>query len=196
MMPRPLTLILLLSAGLAFAARAALPTDDPALAEDLKAYIASLDPAKPADCIGFVNRHLSDILYRRFTPESALECELARMKSAHSTACLKNHTLKGLSKEEILRLEAAERASPWWERSGWSTREKQSLLRRPPEASNMNAKGKNVKGEDAKEQSAGKNLKDEDVPASDCDRRPGASASDDFSAEAGWCDLAEPRSQP
>lgn len=191
MMPRPLSLILLLSAGLAFAARAALPTDDPALAEDLKAYIASLDPAKPADCIGFVNRHLSDILYRRFTPASALESELARMKSAHSTACLKNHTLKGLSKEEILRLEAAERASPWWERSGWATREKQSLLRRPPEASNMNAKGK-----DAKEQNAGKNLMNAEAPASDCDRRPGASASDDFSAEAGWCDLAEPRTEP
>lgn len=180
MMPRPLSLILLLSAGLAFAARAALPTDDPALAEDLKAYIVSLDPAKPADCIGFVNRHLSDILYRRFTPASALESELARMKSAHSTACLKNHTLKGLSKEEILRLEAAERASPWWERSGWATREKQSLLRRPPDTSLKNAKGK-----DAKAQNAGKNLKDEDVPASD-----------DFSAEAGWCDLAEPRSEP
>ena len=55
------------------AAHAALPLDDPALAEDLKTYIASLDPTKPEDCIGFVNRHLSDILYTRFTHKSVLE---------------------------------------------------------------------------------------------------------------------------
>ena len=96
------------------AAHATLPLDDPALAEDLKAYIVSLDPTKPEDCIGFVNRHLSDILYTRFTHKSVLEDELARMKSTHATACLRNKTLKGISKEEILRLEAAERASPWW----------------------------------------------------------------------------------
>lgn len=116
------------------AAHATLPLDDPALAEDLKAYIVSLDPTKPEDCIGFVNRHLSDILYTRFTHKSVLEDELARMKSTHATACLRNKTLKGISKEEILRLEAAERASPWWERSGWATRDKQSLLRLPPDA--------------------------------------------------------------
>lgn len=177
-MPRPLSIILLLSAGLAFCARAALPTDDPALAADLKAYIASLDATKPGDCIGFVNRHLSDILYRRFTPASALEGELARMKSAHSTACLKNRTLKGLSKEEILRLEAAERASPWWERSGWATREKQSLLRRPAGASTKEAKDKDT---------------GQASPAPACDPRPGTAASGDFSKDAGWCDLAAPR---
>ena len=59
------------------AAHAALPLDDPALAEDLKTYITSLDPTKPEDCIGFVNRHLSDILYTRFTHKSVLEDELA-----------------------------------------------------------------------------------------------------------------------
>lgn len=114
------------------AAHAALPLDDPALAEDLKTYIASLDPTKPEDCIGFVNRHLSDILYTRFTHKSVLEDELARMKSTHATACLRNKTLKGISKEEIRRLEVAERASPWWERSGWATKDKQSLLRLSP----------------------------------------------------------------
>ena len=115
------------------AAHAALPLDDPALAEDLKTYIASLDPTKPEDCIGFVNRHLSDILYTRFTHKSVLEDELARMKSTHATACLRNKTLKGISKEEIRRLEVAERASPWWERSGWATKDKQSLLRLSPD---------------------------------------------------------------
>ena len=137
-----------------------------------------MDSSEPGDCIGFVNRHLSDILYRRFTPASALEGELARMKSAHSTACLKNRTLKGLSKEEILRLEAAERASPWWERSGWATREKQSLLRRPAGASTK----------EAKEKDTGKAS-----PAPACDPRPGTAASGDFSKDAGWCDLAAPR---
>lgn len=115
------------------AAHAALPLDDPALAEDLKTYIASLDPTKPEDCIGFVNRHLSDILYTRFTHKSVLEDELARMKSTHATACLRNKTLKSISKEEIRRLEVAERASPWWERSGWATKDKQSLLRLSPD---------------------------------------------------------------
>ena len=115
------------------AAHAALPLDDPALAEDLKTYIVSLDPTKPEDRIGFVNRHLSDILYTRFTHKSVLEDELARMKSTHATACLRNKTLKGISKEEIRRLEVAERASPWWERSGWATKDKQSLLRLSPD---------------------------------------------------------------
>ncbi len=87
------------------AAHAALPLDDPALAEDLKTYIASLDPTKPEDCIGFVNRHLSDILYTRFTHKSVLEDELARMKSTHATACLRNKTLKGKDEVHLTKLE-------------------------------------------------------------------------------------------
>lgn len=98
-MPSLLRTLVITSTCLNPAAHAALPLDDPALAEDLKAYIASLDPTKPEDCIGFVNRHLSDILYTRFTHKSVLEDELARMKSTHATACLRNKTLKGISKE-------------------------------------------------------------------------------------------------
>lgn len=76
-MPPLLRTLVITSTCLIPAAHAALPLDDPALAEDLKAYIASLDPTKPEDCIGFVNRHLSDILYTRFTHKSVLEDELA-----------------------------------------------------------------------------------------------------------------------
>lgn len=133
-MIKPQHLLVLLSIGFAVTARAELPPDDPELAEDLKSYIASLDPTKPEDCIGFINRHLSDILSTRFTLASPLEAELARMKSRHSTACLRNRTLDGISKNEVRRMEAAERAAPWWERSGWATRAKQSLLRIAPDA--------------------------------------------------------------
>lgn len=136
-MIKPQHLLVLLGVGLAVTARAELPPDDPELAEDLKAYIASLDPTKPEDCIGFINRHLSDILSTRFTLASPLEAELARMKSRHSTACLRNRTLEGISKEEIRSMEAAERAAPWWERSGWATRAKQSLLRIAPDAADV-----------------------------------------------------------
>lgn len=132
-MIKPQHLLVLLSIGLAVTARAELPPNDPELAEDLKAYIASLDSTKPEDCIGFINRHLSDILSTRFTLASPLEAELARMKSRHSTACLRNQTLDGISKNEVRRMEAAERAAPWWERSGWATRAKQSLLRIAPD---------------------------------------------------------------
>ena len=74
-MPSLLPPLAITSMCLIPAAHAALPLDDPALAEDLKTYIASLDPTKPEDCIGFVNRHLSDILYTRFTHKSVLEDE-------------------------------------------------------------------------------------------------------------------------
>ena len=100
-MPSLLHPLAITSMWLIPAAHASLPLDDPALAEDLKTYIASLDPTKPEDCIGFVNRHLSDILYTRFTHKSVLEDELARMKSTHATACLRNKTLKGISKDQI-----------------------------------------------------------------------------------------------
>lgn len=180
------------------AAHATLPLDDPALAEDLKAYIASLDPTKPEDCIGFVNRHLSDILYTRFTHKSVLEDELARMKSTHATACLRNKTLKGISKEEILRLEAAERASPWWERSGWATRDKQSLLRLPPDAIKdavsdadpaLAANPQPIESASEPEThsaSAGPAPSEAPVaaPAASCDPLQ----------DAGWCDLSAPRS--
>ena len=142
-MPKPQHLLALLSMGLAVTARAELPMDDPALAEDLKAYISSLDPTKPEDCIGFVNRHISQILSTRFTLASPLEAKLARMKSRHSTACLRKRPLDGMSKEEIRRMEAAERAAPWWERSGWSTRAKQSLLKIAPDASDADRQTSN-----------------------------------------------------
>lgn len=163
-MPRPLSIILLLSAGLAFCARAALPTDDPALAADLKAYIASLDATKPGDCIGFVNRHLSDILYRRFTPASALEGELARMKSAPFDGLPQEPHAQRPLQGGNPQARGGRTASPWWERSGWATREKQSLLRRPAGAS----------PKEAKEKDTGKAS-----PAPACDPRPAASASGD-----------------
>ena len=166
------------------AAHAALPLDDPALAEDLKTYIASLDPTKPEDCIGFVNRHLSDILYTRFTHKSVLEDELARMKSTHATACLRNKTLKGISKEEIRRLEVAERASPWWERSGWATKDKQSLLRLSPAANPQPIES--ASEPETPPASAGPTPSEAPVapPAASCDPLQ----------DAGWCDLSAPRS--
>ena len=91
------------------AAHAALPLDDPALAEDLKTYITSLDPTKPEDCIGFVNRHLSDILYTRFTHKSVLEDELARMKSTHATACLRTVSYTHL---DVYKRQRSDRCSP------------------------------------------------------------------------------------
>lgn len=64
-MIKPQHLLVLLSVGLAVTARAELPPDDPELAEDLKAYIAALNPTKPEDRIGFVNRHISHIISAR-----------------------------------------------------------------------------------------------------------------------------------
>lgn len=194
-MPSLLHTLVITSTCLIPAAHAALPLDDPALAEDIKAYIASLDPTKPEDCIGFVNRHLSDILYTRFTHKSVLEDELTRMKSTHATACLRNKTLKGISKEEILRLDSAERASPWWERSGWATKDKQSLLRLPPDAvkdavpdadpavaTNPQQIESSSEPETHSASASSKELVA--VPAAPCDPLQ----------DAGWCDLSAPRS--
>lgn len=194
-MIKPQHLLVLLSIGLAVIARAELPPDDPELAEDLKAYIASLDPTKPEDCIGLINRHLSDILSTRFTLASPLEAELARMKSRHSTACLRNRTLDGISKEEIRRMEAAERAAPWWERSGWATRAKQSLLRiapDAPDAARQDARptadpASNAITENTSVPTADSPKTPSAVTSSPQTLEPSASAS---SSKGGWVDLA------
>lgn len=197
-MPSLLRTLVITSTCLIPAAHAALPLDDPALAEDLKAYIASLDPTKPEDCIGFVNRHLSDILYTRFTHKSVLEDELARMKSTHATACLRNKTLKGISKEEILKLEAAERASPWWERSGWATRDKQSLLRLPPDAIKDAvpdadpALAANPQSTESATEPETHSASAAPAPSEASVAAPAASC--DPLQDAGWCDLSAPRS--
>ncbi len=188
-------LLVLLSTGLAVTAQAALPMDDPALAEDLKAYIASLDSTKPEDCIGFVNRHISDIISTRFTLASPLEAELARMKSRHSTACLRNRTLDSISKEEIRRMEAAERAAPWWERSGWATRAKQSLLRIVPDAAGTARQGARSTIDPA----PNSRTEDTSVPTADSQKTPSIVKSSPqalepsistSSSEGGWVDLA------
>ena len=194
-MIKPQHLLVLLSMGLAVTARAELPPDDPELAEDLKAYIASLDPTKPEDCIGFINRHLSDILSTRFTLASPLEAELARMKSRHSTACLKNRTLEGVSTEEIRSMEATERAAPWWERSGWATRAKQSLLRIAPDAAGAARQdarptadpASNAITENTSVPTADNPKTPSAVTSSPQTLEPSASAS---SSKGGWVDLA------
>lgn len=194
-MIKPQHLLVLLSVGLAVTARAELPPDDPELAEDLKAYIAALNPTKPEDCIGFVNRHISHIISARFTLASPLEAELARMKSRHSTACLRNRTLDGISKEEIRRMEAAERAAPWWERSGWATRAKQSLLWIAPDAANSARPTADSTSNSCPENA----FAPASVPAADSPKtpsivksspqalKPSASTS---SSKGGWVDLA------
>lgn len=197
-MPSLLHTLAITSICLIPAAHAALPLDDPALAEDLKTYIASLDPTKPEDCIGFVNRHLSDILYTRFTHKSVLEDELARMKSTHATACLRNKTLKGISKEEIRRLEVAERASPWWERSGWATKDKQSLLRLPPDAIKdaVPDARSGARRESAADRIRLRTRNALGVRRAAPSEAPVAApaASCDPLQDAGWCDLSAPRS--
>ena len=182
-MPSLLPPLAITSMCLIPAAHAALPLDDPALAED---------------CIGFVNRHLSDILYTRFTHKSVLEDELARIKSTHATACLRNKTLKGISKEEIRRLEVAERASPWWERSGWATKDKQSLLRLSPDG--IKDAVPDVDPALAANPQPIESASEPETPPASAGPTPSEApvappaASCDPLQDAGWCDLSAPRS--